>query len=102
MKISFPNGLTIEADTLTDVLALYAIAKESTPNVSVPNTNTPVYKGDPSTFDLRMAYHKAYGARFTMKGRKGNPNNILTALKNAGWPSYGRRVKGVETITLAS
>lgn len=90
MKITFPNGLSIEADTLTDVFALYAMQeKPVSPNIKQP------YKGDLETFPLRERYRQEYGKRFTMKSRAGLAINFLTALHAAGWPPNGCKMKSV-------
>ena len=93
MKITFPDGLTIEADSLTDVIALYAVLKPA------PNASKSACPRDPETEDLRLTYQRKYGKRFTMKSRKGMAINFLSALHAAGWPPNGCKVKSVAGLS---
>lgn len=88
MKITFPDGLVIEADTLTEMTTLYGMVK---PNIS----KVPAYKADPETGCLRLTYFRKYGKRFTAKGRLGSAVEFLTKLQEAGWPDNGSKLKTV-------
>lgn len=91
MKLSF-NSLSIEAETVQEVqalltLALPHLAPSSAP--AVPRASAPAAPVTDRERLLRDAYREQYGKGFSMKGRDGNPLDVLASLENAGWPQAG-------------
>lgn len=92
MTLKF-NSIEIHAETVADVSALLSIAL---PYVGAGNAPlrivSPSIPSAPVTDKerlLRDAYRDHYGKGFSMKGRDGNPLDVLTGLESAGWPQIG-------------